>query len=129
VAYELLNEPVSENAANWNRVAALAINAIRAREADRTIVVGVCTSNGNVRYSELALPSNHKILLTYHYYGPYLLTAYGLQSTTGGRQDIPIQYPGQLVPDEWISQLPANWQDRKSTRLNSSHVKISYAVF
>lgn len=110
VAYELLNEPVSGSAANWNRVAALAINAIRAREADRTIVVGVCTANGNVRYTELALPSNHKILLTYHYYGPYLLTAYGLQSTTGGRQDIPIQYPGQLVPDEWISQLPANWQ-------------------
>src|SRR5690606_41607980 len=26
-------------------------------------------------------------------------------------------------------QSPANQQDRKSTRLNSSHVKISYAVF
>src|SRR5690606_42001099 len=26
-------------------------------------------------------------------------------------------------------QLPAGDQDRKSTRLNSSHVKISYAVF
>src|SRR2546430_4237435 len=24
---------------------------------------------------------------------------------------------------------PANWQDRKSTRLNSSHSQISYAVF
>lgn len=110
VAYELLNEPVSGDAANWNSVAALAINAIRAREADRTIVVGVCTANGSVRYNELTLPSNHQILLTYHYYGPYLLTAYGLQSTTGGRQDIPIQYPGQLVPNEWIDQLPAAWQ-------------------
>ncbi|NGF56419.1 DUF5018 domain-containing protein [Parapedobacter sp. SGR-10] len=110
VAYELLNEPVSGNAANWNNVAALAINAIRAREPDRTIVVGVCTTNGSVRYAELNLPSNHQILLTYHFYGPFLLTAYGLQSTTGGRTDIPIQYPGQLVPNEWISQLPANWQ-------------------
>src|SRR5690606_41424841 len=26
-------------------------------------------------------------------------------------------------------QLRRRWQDRKSTRLNSSHVKISYAVF
>src|SRR6266511_5523313 len=25
--------------------------------------------------------------------------------------------------------MPSPWQDRKSTRLNSSHVKISYAVF
>ena len=111
VAYELLNEPVSASgAANWNRVAALAINAIRAREPDRTIVVGICTTNGSVRYSELTLPSNHQILLTYHFYGPFLLTAYGMQSTTGGRIDIPIQYPGQLVPNEWISQLPAAWQ-------------------
>src|SRR5439155_27226319 len=26
-------------------------------------------------------------------------------------------------------QLPASWKDRKSTRLNSSHVANSYAVF
>src|SRR5207302_8668377 len=29
----------------------------------------------------------------------------------------------------WISLYKANALDRKSTRLNSSHVKISYAVF
>src|SRR5690606_41758802 len=28
-----------------------------------------------------------------------------------------------------ISKLPLSEEDRKSTRLNSSHVKISYAVF
>src|SRR5690349_23404933 len=28
-----------------------------------------------------------------------------------------------------ISQVPSLWGDRKSTRLNSSHVEISYAVF
>lgn len=110
VAYELLNEPVSSDPENWNRVAALAINAIRAKEANRTIVVGVCTSNSAERYNDLKLPSTHKILMTFHYYGPFLLTYYGAQSTTGGRRDIPIQYPGRLVPDEWISALPANWQ-------------------
>src|SRR3712207_7982660 len=26
-------------------------------------------------------------------------------------------------------QAPASWEDRKSTRLNSSHANISYAVF
>lgn len=110
VAYELLNEPVTKDPENWNRVSAMAINAIRAKEADRTIVVGVATSNSAVRYDDLTLPSTHQILFTFHYYGPYLFTAYGLQSTTGGRQDIPIQYPGQLVPDEWIAELPENWQ-------------------
>src|SRR5256885_9265179 len=29
----------------------------------------------------------------------------------------------------WVGYLPAPWQDRKSTRLNSSHLVISYAVF
>src|SRR5690349_22962015 len=28
-----------------------------------------------------------------------------------------------------IISVPAKWVDRKSTRLNSSHVEISYAVF
>src|SRR5690606_39431190 len=37
----------------------------------------------------------------------------------GGRSDIQIQGVGNL-----LTQI-----DRKSTRLNSSHVKISYAVF
>src|SRR5690606_41061639 len=34
----------------------------------------------------------------------------------------------QVEKGEVISDGPANPQDRKSTRLNSSHVKISYAV-
>src|SRR5690606_40693910 len=41
---------------------------------------------------------------------------------------------GRLVPTRPVGQLPflrrrGQREDRKSTRLNSSHVKISYAVF
>src|SRR5690606_28895052 len=59
------------------------------------------------------------------FYGPFLFTAYGLQSTTGGRQDIPIQYPGQLVPNEWISQLPANWQSTGQRHCDKSVLATS----
>src|SRR5690606_40983557 len=43
-------------------------------------------------------------------------------------------HPGQLSGgegrlDEGVVGEMADYQDRKSTRLNSSHVKISYAVF
>src|SRR5690606_41439201 len=38
-----------------------------------------------------------------------------------GDQWVVVEYPAQAVHDELL--------DRKSTRLNSSHVKISYAVF
>lgn len=113
VAYELLNEPVSANPANWNRVSELAINSIRAKEPNRTIIVGVCTSNFAMRYNNLTLPSTHKIMMTFHFYGPFLLTYYGAQSTTNGRRDIPLIYPGppQLIPEEYISLLPVNWQE------------------
>src|SRR3712207_8249970 len=33
------------------------------------------------------------------------------------------------VPEEVLAQLGSRVQDRKSTRLNSSHANISYAVF
>src|SRR3712207_7954643 len=45
----------------------------------------------------------------------------------------------QLGPDAWVSRVRGTWslagydtaarEDRKSTRLNSSHANISYAVF
>src|SRR5256885_5931453 len=36
---------------------------------------------------------------------------------------------GRLLERGWVSQTPAAVIDRKSTRLNSSHLVISYAVF
>src|SRR5690606_41388851 len=38
---------------------------------------------------------------------------------------LPVDEPGQIPPPDFRDSLA----DRKSTRLNSSHVKISYAVF
>src|SRR5690554_7320666 len=46
-------------------------------------------------------------------------TGLGLDSGDGDRLCRPV--PGSLKPVPWV--------DRKSTRLNSSHVRISYAVF
>src|SRR5215217_9242551 len=36
---------------------------------------------------------------------------------------------GRCVAFGWHEQRSAGWKDRKSTRLNSSHANISYAVF
>ena len=40
VAYELLNEPVAPDPADWNRVALGALAAVREREPERTVVLG-----------------------------------------------------------------------------------------
>src|SRR3712207_7722252 len=46
------------------------------------------------------------------------------------RSRSPRQAPCRPRPRDWASrQTPANRRDRKSTRLNSSHANISYAVF
>src|SRR5690606_40362199 len=42
---------------------------------------------------------------------------------------IPVVHPGPPLEDRGQLLLLLHLQDRKSTRLNSSHVKISYAVF
>src|SRR5947207_7406711 len=49
-----------------------------------------------------------------------------LVPAAGRRFDGGPGLPELLPPGRWISQPP---QDRKSTRLNSSHTVISYAVF
>src|SRR2546430_7106352 len=36
---------------------------------------------------------------------------------------------GEITPIEWQQTVGVNITDRKSTRLNSSHSQISYAVF
>src|SRR5690606_42148773 len=46
------------------------------------------------------------------------------QRGQGGNEDGTIQYTLEFRIDDIV-----DWLDRKSTRLNSSHVKISYAVF
>src|SRR5690606_39866068 len=53
----------------------------------------------------------------------------------GDGADDPLLQPSVGHPDDHVPLLHRLWavgpagQDRKSTRLNSSHVKISYAVF
>jgi endoglucanase len=118
LAYEILNEPVSADPENWNRILDLVIPAIQAKEPDRTIIVGVCTSNFTVMYKNLRLPTKQNILMTFHFYAPYLLTAYGQDDTTGGKTDIPISYPGQLVPDNYIHELPDKWQSTGKQTFN-----------
>src|SRR5690606_40923187 len=50
-----------------------------------------------------------------------------LLAVVGGRRDHDLVGPGPL--GERRQRHPDGGGDRKSTRLNSSHVKISYAVF
>lgn len=100
VAYELMNEPVAGHARDWNRVADIAMRAIRDPEPRRTLVLGSNRWNSVFTFDELAVPEDENLLLTFHYYHPMLLTHHGASWwKEGGAYQGPVHYPGQPVTD------------------------------
>src|SRR5437870_10862273 len=62
------------------------------------------------------------------YSDPSLVHTIGFHSDRFGDTNLEAAYDAELR-GERSQQLPGSCRDRKSTRLNSSHVAISYAVF
>ncbi|MBN8708646.1 MAG: hypothetical protein BGO12_07610 [Verrucomicrobia bacterium 61-8] len=106
LAYELMNEPVADNPADWNRVAAAAMRLVREREPERTILIGSNRWNSVFTLHELAIPDTERTLLTFHYYHPMLITHHQAPWSQEGRMyEGPIQYPGRPIADEYLSQV------------------------
>src|SRR3712207_7826722 len=51
------------------------------------------------------------------------------EAAADGRADVGLEHPGVAECERGCDRPDAEDQDRKSTRLNSSHANISYAVF
>ena len=108
VAYELLNEAVAADAADWNRVARAAYEAIRREEPERTIVLGSNRWNSALTFHELDVPAGDThLVLTFHYYLPMLITHYRASWVPMGQYDGPVHYPGQPIPPhDWEKLAP-----------------------
>ena len=101
VAYELMNEPVADNDADWNKVYLPVYRAIRALEPNRVIVIGSNRWQAYDKVKYLELPEGDKnIILSFHYYNPMILTHYGAWWTPIGRYTGKVNYPGILVSQE-----------------------------
>jgi endoglucanase len=100
VAYELLNEPYSAGPGDWNRIATAAVEAIRAHEPHRKLIIEM--TRGYV------VPDDDKnIILNFHFYTPMLLTHYTASWWRGGGSyNGPIQYPGLIVDPSDLTGLP-----------------------
>jgi endoglucanase len=108
VAYELLNEAVARDPEDWNRVSHLAYSTLRELEPDRTIVLGSNAWNSARTYDRLRIPDgDRKLILTYHFYEPGLVTHYRAHWTPTGAYTGPIHYPGKLIPDDRHAELRA----------------------
>ena len=107
VAYEFMNEPVAPEHEMWNQLVAKVHTAIRAREPERTLVVGSNMWQGVETFKYLRVPEGDKnLVLSFHYYNPMLLTHRGAWWTPVGAYDGPITYPGKLVSDEDFAAAP-----------------------
>ncbi len=109
VAYELMNEPVANNAEDWNKLVEKAIGVIREKEPKRFIVVGSNRWQSTQTFDQLQVPDqdNH-LILSFHFYEPFLLTHHEASWSAIGPYKGPVQYPGKTVPDEEIGKLSAD---------------------
>ncbi len=107
VAYELMNEPVADDPDDWNRLVEKAVAVIREQEPTRTIVIGSNRWQSADTFDELKIPENDRhILLSFHFYEPFLLTHYQANWTDIGDYTGPVHYPGQIVNPEELAAFP-----------------------
>lgn len=105
VAYELMNEAIASDPADWNRVSSYVFKVVRALEPDRTIVLGSNMWNQYQTFPDLEVPQDDHLILTFHYYNPMFITHHTAGWTDFGLYTGPIQYPGQPIPDEGLAEL------------------------
>ncbi len=107
VAYELMNEAVADDPEQWNRLLARATAAIRETEPERTIVIGSNRWQSYETFDVLKVPENDpNILLSFHYYEPFLLTHLAASWTNLRNFHGPVHYPGVILTQEEFDQLP-----------------------
>lgn len=109
VAYELMNEAVADDHESWNTLVANAFSAIRKLEPERTIVIGSNRWQSTSTFDALKVPENDpNILLSFHFYEPFLLSHYTASWTDLKNYDGPVHYPGNLLTETEYADLPEN---------------------
>lgn len=119
VAYELMNEPVADDPADWNRLVARAVKVVREHEPERVLVIGSNRWQSVETFDKLEVPAGDPhILLSFHFYEPFALTHYGARWNKVGEYTGPVRYPGTVVADRDMEGLPKDLADalRNSNR-------------
>ncbi len=112
VAYELMNEAVADDPELWNNLVTSAVKVIRKLEPERTIVIGSNRWQSVDTFNELKVPENDtNILLSFHFYEPFLLTHYNAGWTYLSEYEGPVHYPGVILLEKEFGNLPVEMKD------------------
>lgn len=94
VAFELLNEVTNPaQAENWNRIAARAMEAVRALAPDTWILVGGVNNNSVTRVPLLDPPRDARIVYNFHCYEPLVFTHQKASWVRSMTPDFSMDYP------------------------------------
>jgi len=100
IAYEPMNEPVADDHETWNVIVNRCVEVIRGLEPRRTIILGSNRWQSFNTVKFLRIPENDpNIIISFHYYDPFLLTHYKASWTHTRDMAVPVHYPGQLIDD------------------------------
>lgn len=107
VAYELMNEAVTDDPEQWNNLVATAVTTIRAVEPARTIVIGSNKWQQVQTFDVLKVPANDpNILLSFHFYEPFLLTHWHASWTDQKNYTGSVHYPDTILTQSEFDALP-----------------------
>ena len=74
LALELLNEATASDPEQWNRVAAIGLEAIRSADPSRLVVIGSNRWNSCEQFRHLRRFDDPRVLYTFHFYDPFCFT-------------------------------------------------------
>ncbi len=111
VAYELMNEAVADDPEQWNNLLANAISTLRKLEPERIIVVGSNLWQSAKTFDVLKVPDDKNLILSFHFYEPFLLTHFHAGWTNLRNYTGPVHYPGALISKAEFDALPADQQE------------------
>jgi len=82
--FEVLNEPHDQlDATKWNVFFADALTEIRKTNLKRTVLLGLAEWGGVSALNKLVIPTDTHIILTVHYYNPFMFTHQGAEWVSG----------------------------------------------
>lgn len=110
VAYELMNEAVADDPELWNNLVANAVKTLRAIEPERIIVIGSNKWQSAQTFDVLKVPNDKNIILSFHFYEPFLLTHYHASWTFLRNYTGPVHYPGELLSQSEFDALSPEQQ-------------------
>ena len=110
LAFELMNEPVADEAETWNVIVNRCLEEVRKIDRKRTVVIGANRWQSYDMVEHLRVPEKDRnIILSFHFYDPFALTHYHAPWDEGmSKLPCRVQYPGEVIPDEeWATLTEA----------------------